>query len=105
MPRPDAPRYWPDYRRALAGAPLNDSRSGPDRSKADFMWAKWAAQRGWNADEIAAKLIEVSDKAKERSARGDDRYAELTAENAVAVVDRERGHNKQALKSPPQPRQ
>ncbi len=54
-----------------------------------------AAQRGWNAEEIAAKLTEVSDKTKERSARSDDSYAALTAENALGVVDsrREAGPN------------
>lgn len=70
---------------------------GPDRSLADFMWSKWAAQRRRNAEEIAAKLTEVSDKAKERNARSDDRYAALTAENAVAVVERE-GGRAQSLK-------
>jgi RepB DNA-primase from phage plasmid len=103
-PRADAPRYWPDYRRALAGAPFNKDHSGPDRSLADFMWSKWAAQRGWNEDEIAFKLMEVSDKARERAKKGDPGYAAKTAEKAVDVVERERG-SRQSLKSTPEPRQ
>ena len=102
-PRADAPRHWPDYRRALSGAPFNKDGSGPDRSLADFMWSKWAAQRGWNADEIANRLIDVSDKAKERAGKGDKGYATVTAQNAVAVVERERGRNG-SLKPPPAPR-
>ncbi|MBV9035529.1 MAG: hypothetical protein JO182_13655 [Acidobacteriaceae bacterium] len=102
QPRADAPRSWPDYRRALSGAPFNKQGNGPDRSKADFMWAKWSAERGWNADEIAAELLKVSDKAKEHAARGDTGYTALTAGNAVAVVERERGR-RAALKSTPRP--
>jgi hypothetical protein len=99
-PRADAPRHWPDYRRALQGAPIKKDGGGPDRSLADFMWSKWAAQRGWNADEIAAKLIDVSDKAKERAGKGDTGYATLTAQNAVAVMDRERGGRSPANPTP-----
>lgn len=102
--RADAPRYWPDYRQALARGKLKKDGKGPDRSLADFMWSKWAAERGWNAAEIAHRLIEVSDKAKERAAKGDTGYAVLTAENAVAVVERERGQ-RQASKSTQHPRQ
>ena len=93
---------YADYRRALSGAPFNKQGNGPDRSKADFMWAKWSAERGWNADEIAAELLKVSDKAKEHAARGDTGYTALTAGNAVAVVERERGR-RAALKSTPRP--
>jgi hypothetical protein len=39
--------------------------SGSDRSVADFFWAKMAAQRGWRAGELAAKLLDVSEKAQE----------------------------------------
>ena len=77
---------------------------GPDRSLADFMWSKWAAQRGWNAEEIAAKLTDVSDKAKERAGKGDTGYASLTAENAVAVVDREKGRTQSLKPAPNAPR-
>jgi RepB DNA-primase from phage plasmid len=89
--RPNAPRHWPDYGRALSGAPVNREGGGPDRSLADFMFCKWAAERGWLADEIAVKLTEVSDKAQEREKAGDQGYAKVTAQNAVVVVEKERG--------------
>jgi hypothetical protein len=44
-----------------------------------------AAQRGHEVPAIAAKLMEFSEKAKEN----DERYAQITAQNAVAVVDRQ----------------
>lgn len=89
-PRADAPRAWPSYDQALKGAPIKNGER--DRSLADFMWAKWAAQRGWQANEIAYKLAEISDKAKERAMRGDNGYAVLTATNAVKAMERERGN-------------
>jgi hypothetical protein len=46
-----------------------------------------AAQRGGSIDEIASRLMGESEKAKENGVR----YAQLTAENAVAAVERQRG--------------
>jgi hypothetical protein len=89
--RPAAGRRWPDYQQSLKGAPLKHDGAGPDRSLADFMWCKWAVQRGWDIEEIVAKLLEVSEKAQERARRGDEGYALLTARNATAAVERERG--------------
>jgi hypothetical protein len=88
--RADAPRSWPNYDQALRGAPMKDGER--DRSLADFMWAKWAAQRGWQANEIAYKLAGVSEKARERALKGDHGYAMLTATNAVKAEERERGN-------------
>jgi hypothetical protein len=93
-----AGRYWPDYQRALRGAPLKKQGEGPDRSSADYMFCRWAAQRGWTAEEIAIKLTEVSQKAQEQARRGDDGYAKVTAWNAVQAVSRDRSH-RQSLKS------
>jgi hypothetical protein len=45
-----------------------------------------AAQRGHPVEEIASRLAEESEKAKENGLR----YAQLTAENAVATVERQR---------------
>jgi RepB DNA-primase from phage plasmid len=101
-PRPAAGRRWPDYQQSLKGAPLNKDGTRPDRSLADFMWCKWAVERGWTTDETAAKLLEVSEKAQERVRRGDEGYASLTARNAAAAVERERGRQqgaKPALRS------
>ena len=92
-----APKSWPDYQRTLQGAPMNRDGSGPDRSLADFMFCKWAAERGWMDREIAAKLAQVSEKAQERIRAGDVEkdalqkgYCLVTAENAVRTVERER---------------
>jgi hypothetical protein len=82
--------YWPDYQQSLRGAPLKGDGT-PDRSLADFMWCKWAIQRGHSIEETAAKLSEVSAKAQERiRIRGDRGYTLLTACNAAAAVERDR---------------
>jgi RepB DNA-primase from phage plasmid len=90
-PRAVADRRWADYQLALRGAPLKKDGSGPDRSLADYMFCRWNAQRGWTKDEIAAKLLETSEKAQEAASRGDENYASVTAWNAVQAVERERG--------------
>jgi hypothetical protein len=97
--RGPAPQSWPDYQRALRGAPMSREGDGPDRSLADFMWSKWAVQRGWTVDETAAKLAEVSDKAREKGSR-DKGYALLTARNAAAALDRDRDRNPQVRPQP-----
>jgi len=82
--------HWPDYQRSLRGAPLKGDGT-PDRSLADFMWCKWAIQRGHGIEETAEKLAEVSAKAQERiRIRGDRGYTLLTARNAAAAVERDR---------------
>jgi len=83
--------YWPDYQQSLRGAPLKGDGM-PDRSLADFMWCKWAIQRGHSVEETAEKLAEVSAKAQERiRVRGDRGYTLLTARDAAAAVERDRG--------------
>jgi hypothetical protein len=77
---------WPVYQRCVLGAPMNHSKSGPDISRADFFWAMMAAQRGHGVEDITAKLMELSEKAKENGPR----YAQITAQNAVAATDRQR---------------
>jgi RepB DNA-primase from phage plasmid len=83
VPR-QATSKWPDYQQALNGAPKKTDGT-PDRSRADFMWCKWAAERGWTVEATAAKLAEVSIKAQERRRAGDRGYALLTARNAAAA--------------------
>lgn len=85
--QPDRERKWPDYQRALAGAPLKDDGSGPNRSDADFFWCKMAAQRHWTIEEIAQKLLEESEKAQEKARGGDKGYARVTAQNAAAAAE------------------
>ena len=63
-------RSWPDYDLVLAGAPPNHNRTGPDRSKADFLWCKWAIERGHNAAAVEERLRELSTKAASRKGEG-----------------------------------
>lgn len=83
-------RTWPDYGRCLAGAPMNSGGTGPDRSLADFTFAKFAAQRGWSVEEITAELPNVSEKARERIVNRDPGYVTKTAENGAAAAARGR---------------
>ena len=82
---PSGDRSWPDYQRCVAGAPLNHGKSSPDISRADFFWCLMAAQRGWGEEEIAARLMELSGKARENG----EAYARLTAQNATAACARQ----------------
>jgi hypothetical protein len=102
--QPATARKWPDYQQALRGAPLKRDGAGPDRSLADFMFCKWAVERGHSIEATAEKLAEVSPKAQERIRLKEDRgYALLTARNAAAAVERERGR-RQVLKPTANPR-
>lgn len=83
-------RQWPDYQRCLLGAPPSKSGNGPDRSMADYFWCKLAAQRNWSEEEIAEKLIEVSERARERVRMKDEGYVTITAQNASAAAAREK---------------
>jgi len=73
---------WPDYQRCVQGAPLNHGKTGPDISRADYFFCLLAAQRGKTIEEIAARLMEESAKARENG----EAYARLTAENATAAA-------------------
>ena len=79
-------RGWPDYQRCLRGTPLNSEGTGPDRSRADFLWAKWAIERGWSQGEVAMQLMQIS--AKAREPRHGRPYAISTARSAEAAVAR-----------------
>jgi hypothetical protein len=99
----EKPRYWPDYQQALRGAPRKPDGT-PDRSLADFMFCKWAIERGHGTDDTAAKLLEVSDRARERLKLKDDTgYTTVTAKNAEKAVERDRGR-RPVLKSAADPR-
>jgi hypothetical protein len=79
-------RKWPSYARCVDGAPLNSEETGPDISRADFVWCMTAITWGWTVDETAARLMEESTKAQENG----ERYADLTARNAALAVERRR---------------
>jgi hypothetical protein len=82
-------RSWPDYERCVKGAPVA-REGGPDRSKADFTWCMFGAQRGHSIKDIAARLLEVSSKAQEDARRHDAGYARVTAENGADAAERGR---------------
>jgi hypothetical protein len=86
--RSGKPKQWPSYEKALAGAP--QGQDGPDRSRADFWFSYLALQRGWSAEETEAKLLEVSEKARERVRGGDEGYVHVTVANAGAWLERSR---------------
>ncbi len=79
-------RTWPSYARCVDGAPLNQDKSGPDISRADFVFCMTAITWGWSVEETAARLIEESRKAQENG----EGYAALTARNAAAAVEHRR---------------
>jgi hypothetical protein len=88
--KPGKERQWPSYERALAGAPQSSDGSGPDRSRADFWWSYLALQRNWSVEETEGKLVDVSDKARERVRAGDAGYVGVTVANAAAWLERNR---------------
>ena len=91
-PRPRPPRVpssrrfesrtFPGYARCLKDAPERQRGEGKDISRADWNFALIAADRGFSADEIAAELMRVSEKAKTDG----EKYATKTATKAVESV-------------------
>jgi hypothetical protein len=77
-------REWPDYQRCLEHAPPNHNNTGPDASRADFVWCMMALKWGHGIDETANRLLQMSPKAQENG----ERYAIRTATNAAAAVQR-----------------
>jgi hypothetical protein len=77
-------RRWPSYERCVDGAPLNSEETGPDISRADFVFCMTAISWGWSVAETADRLMEESTKAQ-TSGRP---YADLTARNAALAVER-----------------
>jgi hypothetical protein len=70
----------------LADAPEARTHKGKDRSAADINFAILCVEWGHSIEETAAKLKEVSEKAKERR----DNYALDTAEAAARIVAKRR---------------
>lgn len=54
----------------------------PDISRADFTWCMIAIDWGWSVTDTAARLMQLSPKARENG----ERYTLRTAQNAAAVV-------------------
>jgi hypothetical protein len=78
--RAERPRQWPSYQIELDRA-ARRTDGKPDRSDADINFALRCVRWGWSEDETAARLCEVSGKAKKQ--RG---YAARTARRAVQIV-------------------
>jgi hypothetical protein len=55
---------------------------------ADFSWCMTAIDWGWSIEDTAVKLVEVSEKARDRVRLKDEGYALITAQNAAAAVER-----------------
>ena len=74
-------RKWPSYQRCIEGAPTTHGNTGPDRSRADYLWCRIAAQWGWSTAAIAEQLMMESSKARQNGPR----YALQTATRAAAA--------------------
>ena len=46
-------RRWPSYERCVDGAPLNSEETGPDISRADFVFCMTAITWGWSVADTA----------------------------------------------------
>jgi len=90
----DYDRPWPSYQITLSRTRPKRDGSGPDRSLADFNWGMTSITGGKSIEDTIAKLLEVSENAQQRAARGDEGYARITVENAAAAVARNWGRNR-----------
>jgi RepB DNA-primase from phage plasmid len=83
---------WPSYDLCLDKAPRNRDGTGPDRSRADYVWCMIAISWGHGVDDTAARLLQESRKAREEGPS----YATQTARQAAAAVERRRQQPKVA---------
>jgi hypothetical protein len=74
-------RVWPSYQRCVDHAPPAKEGGRPDISRADFTWCLTALDWGFGVEETAERLMQESGKA----------YAQRTARNAGAALERRRG--------------
>jgi hypothetical protein len=79
---------WPSYEESLARAGPNNDGTGLDRSTADFWWCYFALKNKFSKEETEAKLLEVSERARERVMNRDKGYVHVTVENAAARLAR-----------------
>jgi hypothetical protein len=61
---PGSNRKWPSYAIALDSTPLNSEETGPDVSRADFVWCMTAISWGFGEDETANRLMQENAKAR-----------------------------------------
>jgi RepB DNA-primase from phage plasmid len=81
-------RTWPSYQIAADGAPLNKAGTGPDLSRADFVWCMTCSTWGFDEKEITERLLEESEHA--RHPGNGQPYAGRTATRAAAYVEQRR---------------
>ena len=81
-------RTWPSYQIAADGAPLNKAGTGPDLSRADFVWCMTCSTWGFEEKEITERLLQESEHA--RMPGNGQPYAERTAKRASAYVEQRR---------------
>ena len=87
-------RPWPSYQITLSRTRPKKDGSGPDRSLADYNFAMICITGNKSIEDTIVKLMEVSENAQQRAARGDEGYALITVENAAAAVARNWGRNR-----------
>lgn len=87
-------RPWPSYQVTLSRTRPKKDGSGPDRSLADYNFSMICLTGNKTVEDTIARLMEVSENAQQRAARGDEGYARITVENAAAAVARNWGRNR-----------
>src|SRR3954469_3661247 len=90
-------RKWPSYELCLERAPPSQSSLGQNRqSIADFTWCLIAADWGFSVEEIAARLLEESAKARDNgrayALQTAARASEAAARNDAERRNRQRQH-------------
>jgi hypothetical protein len=89
-PRRYQGRGWPSYQRCVDNAPPVRGGGRPDISKADFAFTLIALDWGWSVEEVTARLLQESSKARENG----EAYALRTAQNAAAALERRHGQGR-----------
>jgi hypothetical protein len=72
----------PDYARCVEGALLNSDETGPDISRADFVFCVTALTWGWSVEDVAERLMEETARP-----RRTERPMPSTARNAALAIE------------------
>jgi hypothetical protein len=81
---------WPSYDICFMRARRKKDGT-PDRSHADISFCLVSLTGGHSIEETAARLEQVSEKARQNVQRGDTGYAMITARNAARMVEQNHG--------------
>jgi hypothetical protein len=74
------------YSKVSGAGRIASMRSVKSLTVRSYTWCVFAARSGWSVEETEQKLLEVSEKARERAKSGDEGYAHVTAQNAAAAA-------------------